>query len=188
MLDDEDVLLDLGATADPDVALRGLVRLLEAARRRRGPLRRRPGATTTRLRAGCSGCSAPAGRSATTWPATPSTGAAAHAPTTRGRTAAGLRDFDAPSVADRRSAAATDALRVAYRRCLLRLAARDVGGGGRRRRRAAELADLAAATLEAALAIARGRASADAAAAAGSPSSRWASAAAASSTTSATST
>ena len=46
-------------------------------------------------------------------------------------------------------------LRIAYRRCLLRLAARDLTGAVSLDQAAAELADLAAAALEAALAIAR---------------------------------
>jgi len=52
------------------------------------------------------------------------------------------------------AAAAYDALRTAYRSALLRLAARDVGGTLPVEDVAAELADLAAATLDAALAIA----------------------------------
>ncbi|MBH5334524.1 bifunctional [glutamine synthetase] adenylyltransferase/[glutamine synthetase]-adenylyl-L-tyrosine phosphorylase [Streptomyces pactum] len=47
-----------------------------------------------------------------------------------------------------------DALRIAYRRCLLRIAARDVCGTTDVARTAAELADLATATLRAALRIA----------------------------------
>ncbi len=50
---------------------------------------------------------------------------------------------------------ALDALRVAYRRRLLHLAARDVAGEGDLQEVGAELADLAGATLEAALAVAR---------------------------------
>ncbi|HEY0890658.1 MAG TPA: bifunctional [glutamine synthetase] adenylyltransferase/[glutamine synthetase]-adenylyl-L-tyrosine phosphorylase [Nocardioides sp.] len=50
---------------------------------------------------------------------------------------------------------ATDALRVEYRRLLLRLAARDLGHGLAVEDAAAELSDLAAGTLEAALAVAR---------------------------------
>ena len=50
---------------------------------------------------------------------------------------------------------ALDALRVAYRRRLFHLAARDVTGGADVREVGAELADLAAATLDAALAVAR---------------------------------
>jgi glutamate-ammonia-ligase adenylyltransferase len=51
--------------------------------------------------------------------------------------------------------AAMDALRVAYRRALIDIAARDLTGVARVDDIAAELADLAAATLEAALAVAR---------------------------------
>jgi glutamate-ammonia-ligase adenylyltransferase len=51
--------------------------------------------------------------------------------------------------------AAMDALRVAYRRSLIDIAARDLTGAVRVDDVAAELADLAAATLEAALAVAR---------------------------------
>ncbi|MFF3494904.1 bifunctional [glutamine synthetase] adenylyltransferase/[glutamine synthetase]-adenylyl-L-tyrosine phosphorylase [Streptomyces sp. NPDC002795] len=55
-----------------------------------------------------------------------------------------------------------DALRVAYRRCLLSIAARDVCGTTDITETAAELADLATATLRAALAIARTESPADA--------------------------
>jgi len=54
-------------------------------------------------------------------------------------------------------AEAVDALRVDYRRLLLRLAARDLAAGLRVDDAAAELSDLAAGTLEAGLAIARTR-------------------------------
>jgi glutamate-ammonia-ligase adenylyltransferase len=54
-------------------------------------------------------------------------------------------------------AEAVDALRVHYRRLLLRLAARDLVGAVEVDDAAAELADLAGATLEAALAVARAR-------------------------------
>lgn len=54
-------------------------------------------------------------------------------------------------------------LRVAYRRCLLSIAARDVCGTTDITETAAELADLATATLRAALAIARAASPADAA-------------------------
>ncbi|MFF3151708.1 bifunctional glutamine-synthetase adenylyltransferase/deadenyltransferase, partial [Streptomyces sp. NPDC057927] len=68
----------------------------------------------------------------------------------------GVREFE------RGLAQATDpvALRVAYRRCLLSIAARDVCGTTDLAQTAAELADLATATLRAALAIA-GRAAPD---------------------------
>lgn len=74
-----------------------------------------------------------------------------------------------PGVADfeRELAAADepDTLRAAYRRCLLGIAARDVCGTSDLVRTAAELADLATATLRAALAIAAAEAPQDAAAA-----------------------
>jgi len=60
-------------------------------------------------------------------------------------------------------AAACDALRVAYRRHLLRLASRDLAHHLRVDDVAAELSDLAAGTLEAALAVARARVGDDAA-------------------------
>ena len=59
------------------------------------------------------------------------------------------------------------ALRVAYRRRLLHLAARDLTGAATLGQIAAELADLAAAALEAALTIATARLEPDAAAGAG---------------------
>jgi glutamate-ammonia-ligase adenylyltransferase len=58
--------------------------------------------------------------------------------------------------------ATLDALRVAYRGALLRLAARDLTGVAGVEQVAAELADLAAATLEAALAVGRAELPADA--------------------------
>jgi glutamate-ammonia-ligase adenylyltransferase len=64
---------------------------------------------------------------------------------------------DAP-VATAPDSAAVDALRVHYRRLLLRLAARDLAHGLGVDDVTAELADLAGATLEAALAVARARA------------------------------
>ena len=82
---------------------------------------------------------------------------------------------------------AVDALRVEYRRHLLRLASRDLAHHVGLDDAAAEISDLAAATLDGALAVARARVG-DAAAGCGSRSSRWASAAATSSTTSPTST
>ncbi|HEY8455315.1 MAG TPA: bifunctional [glutamine synthetase] adenylyltransferase/[glutamine synthetase]-adenylyl-L-tyrosine phosphorylase [Actinopolymorphaceae bacterium] len=57
----------------------------------------------------------------------------------------------------------SDALRIGYRRLLLRLAARDLCGDVMVDDTAAELSDLAAAALEAALAIARSRLASDAA-------------------------
>ena len=73
-------------------------------------------------------------------------------------TAVGARPADPEPVAgpaDRAGAGPVAALRVAYRRRLLALAARDLTGEVTLDQVAAELADLAAAALEAALAIAR---------------------------------
>ncbi|GAA2431799.1 MULTISPECIES: bifunctional [glutamine synthetase] adenylyltransferase/[glutamine synthetase]-adenylyl-L-tyrosine phosphorylase [Streptomyces] len=152
------VLLDaLGATADPDLALRGLVRLAEAqgedGRQLLGtvlsakPLRDRL--------LGVLGASEALGDHLARHP----------------------RDWEAlvtyestdlhPGVADfeRGLAGATDpvSLRVAYRRCLLAIAARDVCGTTDVAETAAELADLATATLRKALALASAAAPEDAA-------------------------
>ncbi|MGQ0631119.1 MAG: bifunctional [glutamine synthetase] adenylyltransferase/[glutamine synthetase]-adenylyl-L-tyrosine phosphorylase [Sporichthyaceae bacterium] len=70
-------------------------------------------------------------------------------------TAVGADPLARDPVADDSGGHAYDRLRVAYRRRLLLLAARDLTGVAYLELAAAELADLAAATLEAALAIAR---------------------------------
>ncbi|MGW5093068.1 bifunctional [glutamine synthetase] adenylyltransferase/[glutamine synthetase]-adenylyl-L-tyrosine phosphorylase [Streptomyces nodosus] len=146
------ILLDaLGATADPDLALHGLVRLLEA---QSAPTARRElldtliAAKPLRDRLlGVLGASAALGdhlaRHPGDW----------HV----------LLTFEPqdlhPEVADfeQRLAEADDpvSLRIAYRRCLLSIAARDVCGTIDLAQTAAELADLATATLRAALAVAR---------------------------------
>ena len=154
------VLLEaLGATADPDLALQGLVRLLEAQPEdtpRRELLDTLIAAKPLRDRLlGVLGASAALGDHLTRHP----------------------RDWHAlvmyeprdlhPGVEEfeRGLAEATDpvALRVAYRRCLLSIAARDVCGTTDLAQTAAELADLATATLRAALAIASAAAPDDAA-------------------------
>ncbi|MGI5454227.1 bifunctional [glutamine synthetase] adenylyltransferase/[glutamine synthetase]-adenylyl-L-tyrosine phosphorylase [Streptomyces sp. CA-249302] len=157
---DDPVLLDaLGATADPDLALLGLVRLLEA----------QPGATARRelldtliaakpLRdrlLGVLGASAALAdhlaRHPHDWQALVTYEPRDLHP--------GVEEFE------RGLAEAGDpvSLRVAYRRCLLSIAARDVCGTTDLAETAAELADLATATLRAALAIARSAAPEDAA-------------------------
>ncbi|MBA2953284.1 bifunctional [glutamine synthetase] adenylyltransferase/[glutamine synthetase]-adenylyl-L-tyrosine phosphorylase [Nocardioides sp. MAH-18] len=73
-----------------------------------------------------------------------------------------LRDALLAAVAGKPDAEAVDALRVEYRRLLLRLAARDLTHHLGVDDVAAELSDLAAGTLEAGLEIARGRVGADA--------------------------
>ncbi|MFJ4904947.1 bifunctional [glutamine synthetase] adenylyltransferase/[glutamine synthetase]-adenylyl-L-tyrosine phosphorylase [Streptomyces sp. NPDC093249] len=155
----DSVLLDaLGATADPDLALRGLVRLVEAQ-----PETERQTFTATLLSAkpfrdrllGVLGASEALGdhltRHPRDWESLVTYEAADLHP--------GVPEFE------HELAAADDpvALRIAYRRCLLAIAARDVCGTTDVSETAAELADLATATLRAALAIARTAAPADAA-------------------------
>ncbi|KUN28589.1 glutamate-ammonia-ligase adenylyltransferase [Streptomyces antibioticus] len=150
------VLLEaLGATADPDLALHGLVRLLEAQTDRElldtviaaKPLRDRL--------LGVLGASAALGEHL-----------ARHAGDWQALVTYEPRDLH-PGVEEfeRGLAEADDpvSLRVAYRRCLLSIAARDVCGTTDVAETAAELADLATATLRAALAIARAAAPEDAA-------------------------
>ncbi|GAA4922222.1 bifunctional [glutamine synthetase] adenylyltransferase/[glutamine synthetase]-adenylyl-L-tyrosine phosphorylase [Streptomyces coeruleoprunus] len=153
------VLLDaLGATADPDLALRGLVRLAEAQ-----PDDARPALLSTLITAkplrdrllGVLGASEALGdhlaRHPLDWQALVTYEPADLHP--------GVAEFE------RDLATATDpvSLRVAYRRSLLAIAARDVCGTTDVAETAAELADLATATLRAALGIARAEAPDDAA-------------------------
>ncbi|WP_395695093.1 bifunctional [glutamine synthetase] adenylyltransferase/[glutamine synthetase]-adenylyl-L-tyrosine phosphorylase [Nocardioides sp.] len=77
--------------------------------------------------------------------------------------AVGADPRDPAPVATRPDAVAVDALRVEYRRVLLRLAARDLSHHLGVDDVAAELSELAAGTLDAALAVARARVGADAA-------------------------
>ncbi|MBD9703936.1 bifunctional [glutamine synthetase] adenylyltransferase/[glutamine synthetase]-adenylyl-L-tyrosine phosphorylase [Streptomyces sp. ID01-12c] len=154
------VLLDaLGATADPNLALLGLVRLLEAQpdrTSRRALLDTLIAAKPLRDRLlGVLGASAALGdhlaRHAQDWQALVTYEPRDLHP--------GVEEFE------RGLAEAADpvSLRVAYRRCLLSIAARDVCGTTDVAQTAAELADLATATLRAALAIARAAAPEDAA-------------------------
>ncbi|MFG2144441.1 bifunctional [glutamine synthetase] adenylyltransferase/[glutamine synthetase]-adenylyl-L-tyrosine phosphorylase [Streptomyces sp. NPDC048696] len=152
------VLLDaLGATADPDLALAGLVRIVEA----QDPAERRTLLDTLitakplrdRLLGVLGASEALAdhlARHPHDWHALVTYEAADLHP--------GLAEFE------RGLAGADDpvTLRIAYRRCLLAIAARDVCGTTDMAETAAELADLATATLRAALAIARTAAPADA--------------------------
>ncbi|MGW7365630.1 bifunctional [glutamine synthetase] adenylyltransferase/[glutamine synthetase]-adenylyl-L-tyrosine phosphorylase [Streptomyces sp. NPDC054841] len=155
----DSVLLDaLGATADPDLALRGLVRLVEAQEpeERRVLLDTLISAKPLRDRLlGVLGASEALGdhlaRHPHDWHALVMYEAVDLHP--------GVEEFE------RGLADATEpvSLRVAYRRCLLSIAARDVCGTTDVAQTAAELADLATATLRAALAIARTAAPEDAA-------------------------
>ncbi|MBP2402521.1 bifunctional [glutamine synthetase] adenylyltransferase/[glutamine synthetase]-adenylyl-L-tyrosine phosphorylase [Streptomyces syringium] len=169
---DDTALLDaLGATADPDLALHGLVRLVEVLQardpgRRQAFLDTLASAKPLRDRLlGVLGASEALGdhlvRHPDDWHALVTYEAADLHPTTpefekalaegvRGERGAGL--------------APADALRAAYRRALLAIAARDVCGTTDVAQTAAELADLATATLRAALDIAEREQPADAAA------------------------
>ncbi|MEU2915767.1 bifunctional [glutamine synthetase] adenylyltransferase/[glutamine synthetase]-adenylyl-L-tyrosine phosphorylase [Streptomyces massasporeus] len=159
-LRDDPVLLEaLGGTADPDLALLGLVRLLEAQRSpgaRRELLDTLIAAKPLRDRLlGVLGASTALAdhlaRHPDDWQALVMYEAYDLHP--------GVEEFEAGL------AEATDpvSLRVAYRRCLLSIAARDVCGTTGLAESAAELADLATATLRAALKIAEGAAPEDAA-------------------------
>ncbi|KIE24854.1 glutamate-ammonia-ligase adenylyltransferase [Streptomyces sp. MUSC 125] len=158
---DDPVLLEaLGGTADPDLALHGLVRLLEA---QDGPTAHRELLDTL--------IAAKPLRDRLLGVLGASTALADHLARHPGDWQAlvtyephdlhpGLTEFE------RGLEAATDpvSLRIAYRRCLLSIAARDVCGTTEMADTAAELADLATATLRAALTIAEAAAPEDAAA------------------------
>ncbi|MCX5148051.1 bifunctional [glutamine synthetase] adenylyltransferase/[glutamine synthetase]-adenylyl-L-tyrosine phosphorylase [Streptomyces sp. NBC_00320] len=154
------VLLDaLGATADPDLALLGLVRLAEAQSGDERPVLLDTLVSAKPLRdrlLGVLGASEALAdhlaRHPRDWHALVTYEAADLHP--------GLAEFE------QGLAQAHDpiALRVAYRRCLLSIAARDVCGTIDVAQTAAELADLATATLRAALRIASAAAPDDAAA------------------------
>ncbi|MEU4995124.1 bifunctional [glutamine synthetase] adenylyltransferase/[glutamine synthetase]-adenylyl-L-tyrosine phosphorylase [Streptomyces sp. NPDC021622] len=149
----------LGVAADPDLALLGLVRLVEAQpdeTSRRELLDTLVSAKPLRDRLlGVLGASEALAdhlaRHPGDWQALVTYEAADLHP--------GVEEFE------RGLADATDpvSLRVSYRRCLLAIAARDVCGTTNVAEAAAELADLATATLRAALAMARAAAPADAA-------------------------
>lgn len=153
------VLLDaLGATADPDLALRGVVRLVEAEEADERQILLDTLVTAKPLRdrlLGVLGASEALGdhlaRHPRDWQALVTYEATDLHP--------GVPEFER----ELEGADDPDALRAAYRRCLLSIAARDVCGTTDVAETAAELADLATATLRAALAIARTAAPADAA-------------------------
>ncbi|MFF4405693.1 bifunctional [glutamine synthetase] adenylyltransferase/[glutamine synthetase]-adenylyl-L-tyrosine phosphorylase [Streptomyces sp. NPDC001404] len=153
-VESDPVLLDaLGATADPDLALGALVRLAEAlpeAGRQEllGTL-----VTSKPLRdrlLGVLGASEALGdhlvRHPGDWQALVTFEAADLHP--------GVADFERGLAPRTEGLSPADSLRAAYRRCLLAIAARDVSGTVDVAQTAAELADLATATLRAALRIA----------------------------------
>ncbi|MFE3094842.1 bifunctional [glutamine synthetase] adenylyltransferase/[glutamine synthetase]-adenylyl-L-tyrosine phosphorylase [Streptomyces sp. NPDC059248] len=155
---DDALLLDaFGATADPDLALAGLARLVEAQPEGDDRVLVDTLTTAKPLRdrlLGVLGASEALGdhlaRHPGDWRALATYESADLHP--------GVAEFES-CLAD---AADPVALRVAYRRCLLSIAARDVCGTTDVAEAAAELADLAVATLRAALAIARSAAPEDA--------------------------
>jgi [glutamine synthetase] adenylyltransferase / [glutamine synthetase]-adenylyl-L-tyrosine phosphorylase len=155
----------LARTADPDQALAGLVRLAGRA----GPglvaeLADDEG-TSMRLLSVLGASQALAdhlGRHPEQWreltdPLLGSTRPTAHAVRAGLLEAVGADPADAEPVATEVGSAASDALRVEYRRVLTRLAARDLAHHLSVDDAAAELSDLATGTLEAALAVARSR-------------------------------
>ena len=158
----------LGRAGDPDLALATLVRLVEALGDE-GPAMLREladdegSAMRLLLVLGASQALGhhlvrhPAHWRDLTDPTLGSTRPAAYAVRAALIEAVGADPGDAAPVAGLPDGEAVDALRVAYRRILLRLAARDLAHDLGLDDTAAELSDLAAGTLEAALAVARAR-------------------------------
>jgi glutamate-ammonia-ligase adenylyltransferase len=159
----------LAASADPDAALEGLLRLVDAQSEADGATMLTEVAddegTAMRL---CTVLGASAAltqhlvRHPEHWreltdPTLGSTRAAAYAVREAMLGAVGADPASAVPVAGLPDAEAVDALRVEYRRILLRLAARDLAHHVGVDDAAAEISDLAAATLDAALAVARAR-------------------------------
>lgn len=149
------VLLDaLGATADPDLALGALVRVVEAQpgpQEQQGLLGTLIASKPLRDRLlGVLGASEALGdhlvRHPGDWQALVTFEAADLHP--------GVADFERALAPRTEGLSPADSLRAAYRRCLLAIAARDVSGSIDVAQTAAELADLATATLRAALRIA----------------------------------
>ena len=165
----DDLLRAVRRTADPDLALFGLVRLMEAAghnpdaeRDRLREVLRTRGGVRDRLLA-VLGASTALGdqlaRHPEQWRALAAAGAPARGHLRRQLlTAVGADPDDDVPVASSGGVEAQDALRVAYRRHVLTLAGRDLAGHDPLHdldRVSRELADLAGAALEAGLAIAR---------------------------------
>jgi glutamate-ammonia-ligase adenylyltransferase len=163
----------LGRTADPDLALDALVRLHEAAEDGDDLLHALAEDEGTAMRLlSVLGMSEALGdhlvRHPDQWheltdPTLGSTRPAAYAVRASLLTAVGADPQATDPVATPEYEVAVDALRVEYRRLLLRLASRDLAHNVAVDDVAAELSDLAAGTLEAALAVARARVGADAA-------------------------
>ncbi|MCW2797670.1 bifunctional [glutamine synthetase] adenylyltransferase/[glutamine synthetase]-adenylyl-L-tyrosine phosphorylase [Nocardioides sp.] len=163
----EPLLAMLARTADPDRALACLVRLADVVEDPRELLEALVNDEGTAMRVLCVlGASEALGdhlvRHPEHWreltdPVLGSTRPAAFAVRADLMRVVGADPGDHRPVATVPDASAMDALRVEYRRVLLRLAARDLTHDVRVDDAAAELADLAAGTLDAALAVARQR-------------------------------
>jgi glutamate-ammonia-ligase adenylyltransferase len=163
----------LGEAADPDLALYGLQRLSAAAPDRQALLNALRDGEGLRARLfGVLGASAALidhlARHPADWHALADDAVTASRPTLLGLQhsllgAVGADVSEPNPVASGMNAETLDALRAAYRCCLLGLAARDLSGAVAVDEVAGELADLASATLSTALAIARAGMPADAA-------------------------
>ncbi|WP_243395525.1 bifunctional [glutamine synthetase] adenylyltransferase/[glutamine synthetase]-adenylyl-L-tyrosine phosphorylase [Nocardioides currus] len=162
-----EICTPLAASADPDAALAGLLRLADAVENRAELLEAVADDEGTAMRL-CSVLGASEALTAhlvrhpdqwrdLTDPTIGATRAPAFAMRAALLASVGADPQVAEPVATLPDAAAVDALRVAYRRILLRLAARDLAHHLPVDDAAAEIADLAAGTLEAALAVARAR-------------------------------
>jgi glutamate-ammonia-ligase adenylyltransferase len=164
----------LGSSAEPSAALSALVRLADAVDDRDALLTTLAADEGTAMRLLCIlGASAaladhlvanPDQWQVLTDPTLGTTRPAAWAVRAELMEAVGADPTAAAPVATVPEAEATDALRVTYRRLLVPLAARDLAHGLSVDDTAAELADLAAGTLDAALAVARAHVGEDAAA------------------------
>ncbi|WP_242901800.1 bifunctional [glutamine synthetase] adenylyltransferase/[glutamine synthetase]-adenylyl-L-tyrosine phosphorylase [Actinomadura terrae] len=146
----------LGATADPDLALDGLLRLLDAAPEIAAALDAEPGTRErlTRVLGVSAALADHLVRHPGDWRVLRDDGSLSEDDPRAGLLeAVGADPSAADPVAEGRDVLA--ALRIAYRRRLLALAGRDLCGGMDVADVAAALADLAAAALEAGLAIAR---------------------------------
>ena len=163
----EPLLALIARTADPDLALSRLVGLADAQDDPEPMLRALVDDEGTAMRLlsvlGASEaladhlCRHPEHWHELTDPTMGSTRPAAYAVREQLLRSVGAEPADADPVATKPDAEAMDALRVEYRRLLLRLASRDLAHHIGVDDAAAELADLAAGTLDAALAVARQR-------------------------------
>ena len=161
------ILAILGRTADPDLALSGLVRLAAEVEDRSALLTALADDEGTAMRVLCvlgasSALADHLARHPEQWheltdPTLGSTRPAAWAVRAGLLEAVGADPLAAEPVATLPDEEAVDALRVEYRRVLLRLASRDLSHDVGIDDAAAELSDLAAGTLEAGLAVARQR-------------------------------